>query len=169
MKTTKVEKNFKEYLENIKVYGKPILSADEIDYLNNGYDKKVYEFKQENETDAEFYENFIKWLHESTVSTGYVDYYIFLGLRRHEKLTPWTFKELESKITECFEKANGWLYEVNHRVHFKLTIRLVVSRQQGLHKLVRRSIADQEAYFRKQEKEVSYFVDRDEMFYSLYI
>lgn len=168
MKTTKVEGNFKDYLTNIKVYGKQMLSQDQIEYLDGGYEKEVYEFKQEDETDQEFYENFVKWLHEGNVNKGYVDYYLFLGLRHHEILTPWTFKNLESKVTECFEKGNGWLYEVNHRVRYKLTIRLIVSRQQGLHKLVRRSVADQDSYYRKQEKEIEYFVNKEDMFYSLY-
>ena len=59
MKTTKVEQNFKEYLESIKVYGKPILSPMEIDYLAGGTDTAVYEFKQEKgESDEEFFKNF---------------------------------------------------------------------------------------------------------------
>lgn len=116
MKTTKVEQNFKEYLESIKVYGKPILSPMEIDYLAGGTDTAAYEFKQEKgESDEEFFKNFEAWLHEDEVTTGYADYFLFLGLRRHEKLTPWAFKSLEKAVTECFEKGQGWLYEVNHR------------------------------------------------------
>lgn len=168
MKTTKVEKDFKEYLEGIKVYGKPILGPDQIDYLNGGWGKEVWEFKQEDEGDAEFFENFLGWLHESDVTTGYTDYYIFIGLRRHETLTPWNFKNFESKVTECFEKGNGWVYEVNHRMRHKLTIRLIISHQSGLRKLTRRSIEEQDAYYKKQEKEVGWFIDKNKMFYSLY-
>jgi hypothetical protein len=160
MTTTKVEKNFKEYLESIKVYGRPILGPLEIEYLCSGIETGAYEFKQEaGETDEEFYENFVKWLHESRVTTGFVDYFLFLGLRRHERLTPWAFKNLESKVTECFEKSNGWLYEINHRVRFRLTIRLVISKQPGLCKLTRRSTEDQGWFYRTREKELGHFVD----------
>lgn len=65
MKTTKVEQNFKEYLESIKVYGKPILSPMEIDYLTGGTETEAYEFKQEKgESDEDFLKSFEAWLHE---------------------------------------------------------------------------------------------------------
>lgn len=167
MVTTKVEKNFKEYLEDIKVYGKPILGPMEIDYLSGGIETAAYEFKQEQrEGDKEFYENFVKWLHESDVTTGFVDYFIFLGLRRFQRLTPWTYKWLESKVTECFEKSNGWLYEVNHRNRHLLTIRLVISKQPGLRKLTRRSTEDQNLAYKQEERNISYYVDKSKTTYN---
>ena len=167
MKTTKVEQNFKEYLENIKVYGKPILSPMEIDYLAGGIETTAYEFKQEKgESDEDFLKSFEAWLHEGEVTTGYADYFLFLGLRRHEKLTPWAFKSLEKAVTECFEKGQGWLYEVNHRYRFRLTIRLVISKQPALQRLVRRSTAEEEAHYRRQEREIGRYVSQDKVSYN---
>ena len=140
----------------------------EIEYFSGGRETAVYEFKQETgESDTEFYENFVKSLHKSEVTTGFVSYFVFLGLRRYERLTPWAYKWLESKVTDCFEKSNGWLYEDNRRMRFRLTIRLVISKQAGLKKLIHRSAEGQERFYRAREKALRHFVDSKKVFYNI--
>ena len=78
---------FREFLESLKVPSAPrmkggtIFSPDEINYLTRYSTPLVYEFIQENETDREFYEMFVKWLHEEMPVYGYVDVYMVVYLR----------------------------------------------------------------------------------------
>ena len=128
----------KDYLTSIKIYGRPVLSPDEIDYLASGYSFEAYEFRQEKETDEEFLEQFMIWLHEKAVDSSFADYYLFIGLRYHETLTQEQFDLLERKVTECFENGRGWIYELNHRLRFRMNIRLIISHQRGFRRLIKR-------------------------------
>ena len=87
MIATKIEMPFREFLESLKVPSVPrmkggtIFNPDEINYLVRYSIPLVYEFVQENETDREFYEKFVKWLHEEMPVYGYVDVYMVVYLR----------------------------------------------------------------------------------------
>lgn len=84
---------FREFLESLKVPSAPrmkggtIFSPDEINYLTRYSTPLVYEFIQENETDREFYEMFVKWLHEEMPVYGYVDVYMVVYLRYGQYLS----------------------------------------------------------------------------------
>ena len=77
MIVTKIETPFKQFLESLKVPASPngkggtLFSPDEINYLTRNSLASVYEFKQEYETDREFYEMFVKWLYEEELSFDY--------------------------------------------------------------------------------------------------
>ena len=77
MIVTKIETPFRQFLENLKVPNSPngkggtLFSPDEINYLTRNSLASVYEFKQEYETDREFYEMFVKWLCEDELSFDY--------------------------------------------------------------------------------------------------
>lgn len=82
MIVTKIDTPFRKFLESLKVPSAPrmkggtIFSPDEVNYLTRYSTPLVYEFTQENETDREFYEMFVKWLHEEPPICGYVDIYM---------------------------------------------------------------------------------------------
>lgn len=68
MIVTKIDTPFRKFLESLKVPSAPrmkggtIFNPDEINYLARYSIPLVYEFVQENETDRDFYEKFVKWL-----------------------------------------------------------------------------------------------------------
>ena len=68
MIVTKIEAPFRRFLESLKMPNSPsgkggtLFSPDEINYLTQFSLPFVYEFRQENETDREFYEMFVKCL-----------------------------------------------------------------------------------------------------------
>jgi hypothetical protein len=78
----------KDYLRTLKISGHHIFSEDTMEYLTSPESKcMAYEFKQENESDEEFLENFSKWLHEYPQIEGHVEYYLLMGLRYKKHLT----------------------------------------------------------------------------------
>ena len=77
MIVTKIETPFRQFLESLKVPNSPngkggtLFSPDEINYLTRNSLASAYEFKQEDETDREFYEMFVKWLYEEELDFDY--------------------------------------------------------------------------------------------------
>lgn len=118
--------------------GGTIFSPDEINYLTRYSVVSIHEFTQESETDKEFYELFNKWLHEEKQVEGYCNAYVFVYLRRGQKLSEDEFEYFERNIAECFEKNPIWLYEVNYRLRFKLRIRLLRCSKVKFRRVVRR-------------------------------
>ena len=137
--TTKAE--FRERLNNLKVMGKSIFSQDEIDYLSNGINFECVELKQEDEDDDEFLKLFSRWLHERPKKQGYVDYYIIVCLRKGERLTSEQFEYMERNVAECFDTSHGWLYEINHRMRFRLRIELICSYKKEFRRLTRKELS----------------------------
>ena len=136
--TTKME--FRERLNNLKVMEKCLFSQDEIDYLSNGIHFECVELKQEDEDDNEFLRLFSTWLHERTKQQGHVDYYIIVCLRKGERLTPEQFEYMERNVAECFDTSHGWLYEINHRMRFRLRIELICSYKKEFRRLTRKEL-----------------------------
>ena len=143
MKTTVLANNrqeFRERLNNLKVMGKSIFSQDEIDYLSNGINFECVELKQEDEDDDEFLKLFSTWLHERPKQQGYVDYYIIVCHRKGERLTSEQFDYMERNVAECFDTSHGWLYEINHRMRFRLRIELICSYKKEFRRLTRKEL-----------------------------
>ena len=145
MIVTKLANNrpeFRKILSKIKVNDRRIFSPDEVDYhLDcNGYE--AVEFTQEQEMDDEFLKLFSTWLHERPKRVGFVDYYILVYNRKNEKLTDEQFDYMERNIAECFDSSHGWLYEINHRMRFKLRVQLFCSYKNTIRRLTRRSWRD---------------------------
>ena len=146
MITTVLAKNnkedFRNLLNKLKVMNRRIFSPDTVEYLldYNGYE--AVEFQQENETDDEFFKLFSVWLHERPKRQGYVDYYILVYNRKNEKLTDEQFEYMERNVAECFDASHGWLYEINHRIRFRLRIQLICSYKRKIKRLTRRSWRD---------------------------
>jgi len=95
---------------------------------------------QENETDREFYEMFVKWLHEGMPVYGYVDIYMVVYLRYGQYLSNDEFEYLERNIPECFEKGHVWLYEINYRRRFRLRIQLIRCLKKDFQRIIRKDI-----------------------------
>ena len=102
MIVTKIETPFKQFLESLKVPSSPsgkggtLFNPDEINYLTRNSRASVHEFKQEYETDREFYEMFVKWLHEEDpIHDYYIDAYLIFYLMKGEFLNNDEFKYLE--------------------------------------------------------------------------
>ena len=137
---------FREFLESLKVPSAPrmkggtIFSPDEINYLTRYSTPLVYEFIQENETDREFYEMFVKWLHEEMPVYGYVDVYMVVYLRYGQYLSNDEFEYLERNVPECFEKGHVWLYEINYRRRFRLRIQLIRCLKKDFQRIIRKGI-----------------------------
>lgn len=143
MKTTVLANNrqeFRERLNNLRVMGKSIFSQDEIDYLSNGINFECVELKQEDEDDDEFLKLFATWLHESPKQQGHVDYYIIVCHRKGERLTSEQFDYMERNVAECFDTSHGWLYEINHRMRFRLRIELICSYKKEFRRLTRKEL-----------------------------
>lgn len=147
MIVTKIETPFRQFLENLKVPKSPngeggtLFSPDDINYLTRNSSASVYEFKQENETDQEFYETFVKWLHEEVPSHNYyVEAYLIVYLRRNEYLSTDTFRYLSQNVPECFGKNRVWLSEINHRMRFRLRIQLIRCLKNDFTCLIKRKI-----------------------------
>ncbi len=141
MITTKLVTNrteFRRFLEKIKVENKRIFSPDEVAYLADTDGFEALEFKQEDETDEEFLSLFSAWLHERPQLEGHIDYYILVCLRKYQELTDEQFEFLERNVAECFETNHGWLYELNHRMRFRLRIRLICSYKKSFRRLIRK-------------------------------
>ena len=136
--TTKTE--FRERLNNLKVMEKRIFSQDEIDYLSNGINFECVELKQEDEDDDEFLKLFSTWLHERPKHQGYVDYYIIVCHRKGERLTSEQFEYMERNVADCFDTSHGWLYEINHRMRFRLRIELICSYKKEFRRLTRKEL-----------------------------
>lgn len=133
-----VEDEKRDYLTKLKVKSKPIFSQDEIEYLLDGTKCGIYEFKQESdaESDMDFYHNFITWLKETEFS-GYIYYYVIMGLRKNEFLTLDELEYLEKNITSSFETGYGWITATNHELRFKRRIKLLVfEKESTFHRLV---------------------------------
>lgn len=131
----------KDYLRTLKISGHHIFSEDTMEYLTSPESKcMAYEFKQENETDEEFLENFSKWLHEYPQIEGHVEYYLLMGLRYKKHLTRDQYDYLEHNVCECFAFSHGWYYELNHRVRYRLHITLVMSQNRNFRRLVKKEI-----------------------------
>lgn len=113
---------------------------DEINYLARYSIPLVYEFVQENETDRDFYEKFVKWLHEEMPVYGYVDVYMVVYLRYGQYLSNDEFEYLERNIPECFEKGHVWLYEINYRRRFRLRIQLIRCLKKDFQRIIRKDI-----------------------------
>ena len=129
---------FIEYLKSLKVRDKQIFNPDEVKYLADCYEFEAVEFKQEDESDEEFFNLFSTWLHERPRQQGHVDYYILFYLRMGQTLTQEQFEFMERNVADCFETSHGWLYEVNYRMRFKLRIRLISSYKKSFNRLVRK-------------------------------
>lgn len=146
MIVTKIETKFRTFLENLKVPSAPLMKGgtifnpDEINYLTRYSTPSIHEFKQENETDREFYEMFIKWLHEEMPIYGYVDTYIVVYLRYRQNLGNDEFEYLQRNIPECFEKGHVWLYEINFRKRFRLRIHLICCLKNDFQRIIRKDI-----------------------------
>lgn len=149
---TKIETPFREFLESLKIPSAPrmiggtIFSPDEINYLTRYSTPSVYDFTQEKETDREFYEMFIRCLHEESPMYGYVDTYAIVYLRYGQKLSNDEFEYLERNIPECFEKGHVWLYEINHRKRFRLRIQLIRCLKNDFQRIIRKSIHKEKSY-----------------------
>lgn len=146
MIVTKIETRFRTFLENLKVPSAPLMkggtifSPDEINYLTRYSTPAVYEFAQERETDREFYEMFVKWLHEEALTYGYIDTYIIAYLRYGQKLSNDEFEYLQRNIPERYEKGHLWLYEINHRRRFRLRIQLIHCFKNDFQRIIRKDI-----------------------------
>ena len=139
MITTRITTPFVKYLSSLKVYGRQLFSNDEILYLYDANTaREVYDFKQEGETDDEFLRLFSTWLHERPKQQGYVEYYVLVFMRQNELLTASQFEFLERNVTECFDTSHGWLYEINHRLRFRLHIQLICTYPKSFYRLVRK-------------------------------
>ncbi len=145
MIVNKIDTPIRELLENLKVPSTPkvkggtIFNPDEIDYLTRYSSVSVHEFVQENETDREFYEMFIKWLHEELPIEGYCDTYMIVFLRHGQMLSKDEFEYFERNIPECFEKRPIWLYEINYRMRFRLRIKLICCLKFKFKRIVRKT------------------------------
>ncbi len=143
---TKIEMPFRKFLEGLKIPSVPLMkggtvfSPDEIDYLARSSIPSVNEFTQEKETDREFYEMFVKWLHEETPIYGYVDTYMVVYLRYGERLSNDEFEYLQRNIPECFEKGHIWLYEINYRRRFRLRIQLIRCLKKDFQRIIRKDV-----------------------------
>ena len=129
------------YLDRLKVEGEKILSEDTIKYLTTESECCAYEFLQEGrEDDHEFLRLFTAWLHEQPQTEGYIEYYLFLGLRYRRHLREEEFEFLEREVTECFASSHGWYYELNHRTRNHLRIKLIVCRKRKFRQLIKKTI-----------------------------
>ena len=79
-------------------------------------------------------------LHESPKQQGHVDYYIIVCHRKGERLTSEQFDYMERNVAECFDTSHGWLYEVNHRMRFRLRIELICSYKKEFRRLTRKEL-----------------------------
>ena len=141
MITTPAKIAMRDYLETLKISGHQIFSEDTKEYLTSPESKcMAYEFKQENESDEEFLENFSKWLHEYPQIEGHVEYYLLMGLRYKKHLTKEQYEYLEHNVCECFAFSHGWYYELNHRQRFRLHITLIMSQNRNFRRLVKKEI-----------------------------
>ncbi len=146
MIVTKIETPFRKFLESLKIPSAPLIkggmifSPDEINYLTRYSTPSIYEFTQEHETDREFYEMFVRWLHEEVLTYGYIDTYIISYLRYGQKLSNDEFEYLQRNIPERFEKGHTWLYEINYRRRFRLRIQLVRCFKHDFQRIIRKSI-----------------------------
>lgn len=146
MIVSKIDMPFREFLESLKVPSVPrmkggtIFNPDEVNYLTRYSTPLVYEFAQENETDREFYEMFVKWLYEEMPVYGYVDVYMVVYLRYGQHLSNDEFEYLERNIPECFEKGHVWLYEINYRRRFRLRIQLIRCLKNDFQRIIRKCI-----------------------------
>lgn len=150
MITKKIETPFREFLENLKVPSAPrvkggtIFNPDEIDYLTRHSTPSVYEFVQENETDRDFYEMFVKWLHEEEMPVGvysYVDVYMIVYLRYRQNLSIDEYAYFGQNIPECFENGHVWLYEINYRMRFRLRIQLIRCLKNDIKRIIPKNIS----------------------------
>jgi len=141
MIATAVNKPMKDYLKVLKIFGHCIFSEDTMAYLTSPDNKcMAYEFKQENESDMEFLENFSKWMHEWPKVEGHVEYYLLMGLRYNKHLSEEQYEYLERNFCDCFSFSHGWYYELNHRVRYRLHITLVMSQNRNFRNLVKKEI-----------------------------
>lgn len=146
MIVTQINTPFRKFLEGLKIPSVPLMkggaifSPDEIDYLARFSIPSVHEFAQENESDREFYEMFVKWLHEEAPIYGYVDTYMVVYLRYGQKLSNDEFEYLQRNIPECFEKGHVWLYEINYRRRFRLRIQLIRCLKKDFQRIIRKDI-----------------------------
>lgn len=147
MIVTKIETPFRQFLESLKVPSSPngkggtLFSPDEINYLTRSSLALVYEFKQEYETDREFYEMFIKWLHEEEPKHNYyIDAYLIFYLREGKALNEDELKFFEQAVPECFGKGRIWIYELNHRMRFRLRIQLICSLKTQFIRIIKKDI-----------------------------
>ena len=147
MIVTEIEAPFRQFLESLKVpnspsgKGGPLFSPDEIDYLTQCSLPFVYEFKQEGETDREFYEMFVKWLHEEEPDHNhYIDTYLIFYLRKGQTLSKDELDYFEQTVPECFEKGRIWIYELNHRMRFRLRIQLICCLKTKFIRIIKKDI-----------------------------
>lgn len=147
MIVTKVETPFRQFLESLKVPNSPqgkggtLFSPDEINYLTGNSLTSVYEFKQEYETDREFYEMFIKWLHEEEPEHNYyIDAYLIFYLRKGQVLSEDELKFFEQTVPECFGRGRIWIYELNHRMRFRLRIQLICCLKTKFIRIIKKDI-----------------------------
>lgn len=139
METKKID-SVVEYLQNLKIMRSKMFSDDELDFLLENSKCTIYEFTQEikNETDADFYHNFVAWLNESEIK-GYVYYYIIAGMRKNETLSDEEFEYFERNVTSCFETGYGWITQTNHELRFKRRLKLIMfERIYPFYKLIKR-------------------------------
>lgn len=129
---------FRKYIEQLKVMNKRIFSPDEVEHLADNVGFEAVEFIQEDETDEEFLSLFSTWLHERPKQLGHVDYYILFYLRKGERLTREQFHFMECNVAECFDVSHGWLYELNHRMRFRIRIHLICSYKKEFQRLTRK-------------------------------
>jgi len=134
--TTNTEYN--NFLQQLRIENKSIFSPDEVEYLANNDGFEAIEFIQEEETDEEFFTLFSTWLHEQPRQQVHVDYYILFYLRKGEQLTDDQFEYMERNVAECFDVSHGWLYELNHRMRFRLRIKLICSYKKVFRRLTRK-------------------------------
>lgn len=118
-----------------------MFSPDEINYLTRDSLSSVYEFKQEDETDREFYEMFVRWLHaEEPVLDYYIDAYLVFYLRDGQTLSEDELKFLGQTVPERFGKGRIWIYELNHRMRFRLRIQLICSLKTKFIRIIKKDI-----------------------------
>lgn len=129
---------FNGFLQQLRIENKSIFSPDEIEYLANNDAFEAMEFIQEDETDEEFLTLFSTWLHERPQQPFHTDYYVLLYLRKGEQLTDDQFEYMERNVAECFDVSHGWLYELNHRMRFRLRIKLICCYKKGFRRLTRK-------------------------------
>lgn len=142
MLVNKIETPLKEYLEEMKVPSLPkvkggsLFSPDDIAYLARSSSYFIYEFAQEkDEEENDFYELFVKWLHEE-LHEGYLDVYIIFYLFKDEYLSREQLDYFEQKIPECFEKGRVWFCELNYRFRNRLRIKLIFCKNREFRRFI---------------------------------
>lgn len=142
MEIRKIENRQKVYAASLKLKSHKLFSDNELAFLFEACKCEIFEFVQNvnNESDANFYHEFVKWLQEEEYE-GYVYYYLIAGMRKGECLSNDELEYLEINVTSCFNPGYGWLIQTNHELRFKRRLKLLIfSRKDGIKKLITETV-----------------------------